>query len=536
MAINPKIKQKAEDIRSKIFGAEVRESLASGIEAISEDVEATIGRQGYVEEQFQDVLDETTGKDVISAPELIAARNGKSNLKTRLDDEHAQVTAQLQQKVDKVILDTETYSLKFYASDKLINAINVTEATNIQTVQDYIDSLVTAGTISGVTIGEKAVTFTNLNDDLQDIISDAYLVTDSKYKNLFDKNNVTKNKFVNAVNGALQDHTSYSVGEIKVRGNTQYIKNSNPTGAWYNASGVFIQGIPFDEPQPMVSPENARILRVSARNSELNEFVVVQGEQLPEFPIPYYKDVGNNYIRKTYRNSETQTLKSVKDIVYSILANGGIIDLWGDSRTHGAGGTGFAQVGDLIPGTDVKQSPNGHSWANSLRDLLAEKYGVTVRNWGQHGKNSTHFHNQMETLTNQNPDVILMMLGTNDRHNLPNVEETKRLQREMINLAHAKGIKVVLMSAAQTSPTEDSLETKNYHMYDLDKAMNELAREYDMDYISNYDNSLKYNEYTNTLPDDILSDGLHENDLGHDIIFRNVVRSFGISYDYLMTV
>ncbi|WP_373710500.1 SGNH/GDSL hydrolase family protein [Jeotgalibaca porci] len=97
MAINPKIKQKAEDIRSKIFGSEVRESLASGIEAISEDVEATIGRQDYVEEQFQDVLDETTGKDVISAPELIAARNGKSNLKTRLDGEHAQVTAQLQQ-------------------------------------------------------------------------------------------------------------------------------------------------------------------------------------------------------------------------------------------------------------------------------------------------------------------------------------------------------------------------------------------------------------------------------------------------------
>ncbi|MGO4994962.1 glycosyl hydrolase family 28-related protein [Jeotgalibaca porci] len=98
MAINPKIKQKAEDIRNKIYGKEVRESLASGIEAISEDVEATIGRQGYVEEQFQDVLDETTGKGVISAPELIAARNGKSNLKTRLDEEHAQVTAQLQQK------------------------------------------------------------------------------------------------------------------------------------------------------------------------------------------------------------------------------------------------------------------------------------------------------------------------------------------------------------------------------------------------------------------------------------------------------
>lgn len=97
MAIDPNIKQKAADIRTKVFGSEVRESLASGLEGMSEDVESIKGRQGNVESQFQNVIDETTDKDVISAPELIAARNGKSNLKTRLDDEHAQVTAQLQQ-------------------------------------------------------------------------------------------------------------------------------------------------------------------------------------------------------------------------------------------------------------------------------------------------------------------------------------------------------------------------------------------------------------------------------------------------------
>ena len=101
MAVDENIKKKANDIRTKTYGAEVRESLASGIEAISEDVEETIGRQDFVEYQFQTVIDETTGKDVISAPELIAARNGKSNLKTRLDEEHAQVNAQLQHKASK---------------------------------------------------------------------------------------------------------------------------------------------------------------------------------------------------------------------------------------------------------------------------------------------------------------------------------------------------------------------------------------------------------------------------------------------------
>ena len=84
MAVDPKIKQKAEDIRKKIFGSEVRESLASGLEGMSEDVESIKGRQDTVESTFQSVIEETTGKDVISAPEIIAARGGHDNLSQRL--------------------------------------------------------------------------------------------------------------------------------------------------------------------------------------------------------------------------------------------------------------------------------------------------------------------------------------------------------------------------------------------------------------------------------------------------------------------
>ena len=112
MTINPKIKQKADDIRYKMYGEEVRESLASGLEGMSEDVEFIKGRQNTVESTFQSVVEETTGKDVISAPELITARNGKSNLKTRLDEEYAQVTTQLAQtaqQVEDIAVNIEQY-------------------------------------------------------------------------------------------------------------------------------------------------------------------------------------------------------------------------------------------------------------------------------------------------------------------------------------------------------------------------------------------------------------------------------------------
>ena len=108
LAINPKIKQKADDIRHKIYGGEVRESLASGIEAISEDVEATIGRQDVVERYNNQMITEMTDKDIISAPEIIAARGGKTTLGQRLDETDAQLAqnvpnANLVDKLEKLI-------------------------------------------------------------------------------------------------------------------------------------------------------------------------------------------------------------------------------------------------------------------------------------------------------------------------------------------------------------------------------------------------------------------------------------------------
>src|SRR5690606_8444360 len=107
MTINPKIKERAEKIRKEEYGRDVREALASGLEVMSEDVEETKNRQDNVESQFQAVLDETTGKDVISAPEVTAARVGVdgtqySNLKQRLDSEHDKITAQLAQTEHKI--------------------------------------------------------------------------------------------------------------------------------------------------------------------------------------------------------------------------------------------------------------------------------------------------------------------------------------------------------------------------------------------------------------------------------------------------
>lgn len=80
---------------------------------IAEGISKTGNRQADIEEQFQEVIDNTTGKDVISAPELIAARNGESDLKARLDKEQQQVNAQLAQTNEHIARTVNTLPSSF---------------------------------------------------------------------------------------------------------------------------------------------------------------------------------------------------------------------------------------------------------------------------------------------------------------------------------------------------------------------------------------------------------------------------------------
>lgn len=86
-----------KDLWTPTNASKIRMSISNALEMMGNNLEENIDRQDNVENQFQDVLDETTGKDVINGPEIIAARNGETNLKARLDKEKNEVAAQLAQ-------------------------------------------------------------------------------------------------------------------------------------------------------------------------------------------------------------------------------------------------------------------------------------------------------------------------------------------------------------------------------------------------------------------------------------------------------
>lgn len=129
------IRKHADNVRGKSYGQQVREAQARNAEyaglIASEAVDIsneTKGRQDTVETQFNSVQQELTDKDVISAPEIIAARGGEATLSERLDKEKNEVTTKLAQiainvkdfgaKGDGVTNDTKA----FQAATEAINA------------------------------------------------------------------------------------------------------------------------------------------------------------------------------------------------------------------------------------------------------------------------------------------------------------------------------------------------------------------------------------------------------------------------------
>lgn len=146
-------KKHAENVRRKAYLPDMTESFARGVEYAglmsSEAVDIsseTKGRQDTVETQFNNVQQEITNKDVVSAPEIIAARNGEVNLKARLDKEQQEVNAQLAQIV--ISITNPPTSLTPAIGDGLTN-----DTSAIQAILNY------ASTVNGIVLVPANRTF-----------------------------------------------------------------------------------------------------------------------------------------------------------------------------------------------------------------------------------------------------------------------------------------------------------------------------------------------------------------------------------------
>lgn len=307
-------------------------------------------------------------------------------------------------------------------------------------------------------------------------------------------------------------------------------KNSGLVVAFYKTNEFLASSFIIGESLPnnaitsspitVAKPKDAKFIAVCNR---------VSGETYPLDITVNYKTVS-----EALSENEKDAFQRVYDVTMPILFdNTKTVKIIGDSITAGVGGTGYETNGEVIYG-EKRVNENGHCWANSLKDYLYNKFGVVAKNYGVSGINSRQLFNNISSLVNADDDLVICMIGTNDRHDTYNGTDST-VQSYMGNLLKIKhycdgiGVHVVFMASIPASVENETDGTRHFHMEDVDMACSKFASENQMEYVSVYKKFIEYCKYTNTTIDSYLSDGLHPNDNGYDVMFYIISNALGFS-------
>lgn len=214
--------------------------------------------------------------------------------------------------------------------------------------------------------------------------------------------------------------------------------------------------------------------------------------------------------------------------IFSITKNitGKNIKIIGDSITSGVRGTGFAMDGEQFYG-EFKENTSGHCWANSLKTYLQTNFNCTVHNYGVGGLNSTDLANNISTFVKNTDDIVLCMVGTNDRQLTNPTTIIQNNIKTIYNYVKNLGKEIIFLSAL---PALENVETYNCKMKDIDNAIMNVTSSLNLEYISAYKLVVDYLESRDMKLADILSDDyVHPNDNGYDIMFYLILNKLGFS-------
>lgn len=215
------------------------------------------------------------------------------------------------------------------------------------------------------------------------------------------------------------------------------------------------------------------------------------------------------------------------------------VKLLGDSITHGVGGTGFMQNGEPIV-AGFSRNPDGYCWAKKFKDYAESHFDCTVTNNGCTGTRIQFVINNFETLVDDEDDIIICTIGTNNRNQYFK-DGPKRERDEMLREFYDNILKLydkfketgkdVIFVANIPASAENEKDGPDYwrilNMNDINDLYMKASVECGFPLISMYSLFIEDCERRGVNFESLLSDGLHPNDEGYDVMFRLLMKEFG---------
>lgn len=230
------------------------------------------------------------------------------------------------------------------------------------------------------------------------------------------------------------------------------------------------------------------------------------------------------------------------DINYIAASSNGILDIFIDGVLHGSldsysasqvnsvysvTGLTLAKHTVTISETNTKNASSSGKKID-LRFLRIPKT-ATVLNYGLSGRTSLAVYGLRADLIKSTDDIVICMLGANDRKVENGVVELDYSLKSLYNHTVGLGASFILMSSNASTVADESKPEYYSKMADVDNIIRNVAFALNIDFVSNYQDVLEYCSYRGVaLSTLVTTDGLHPNDAGYKFIYENVMRKLGL--------
>lgn len=257
-------------------------------------------------------------------------------------------------------------------------------------------------------------------------------------------------------------------------------------------------------------------------------------------------ELNENSVKRVARTTSAHTFMADYFAPMANAAEGFKIVLGGDSITHGVGGTGFAQNGDLIieatNRTDrMNRNPGGYCWAKLFKEYIETNYNATVTNNGCTGTYSGWWDDYKADLIPADTDLFILTIGTNDRNSSAYIGTTRAEQlanyythiKSIVEYCLSQGTRVLLCSSIPASASNEDMTNRLASVFEFNGILQKVASEYNMDYFDLYSAVYYRLRDAGKTVDEYLPDGLHPGDELYKIMFYEYMRGFGLAPSYI---
>ena len=382
-----------------------------------------------------------------------------------------------------------------------------------------------------------------------DYSSDANYVYSS---NIFNVEKSIKGYYVNYNSGALVSSANYNASDkIRIMPGTEYYISNFEQMAFYDENEIYIGGIyynngiikngdlplsddwitatGYNQPMTFVAQSNFAFVQTSITNGRLPFYTIKVNSADAGDYVEHYRTIPDLAISGSHIIDSIDADKVLADVVTKPMT----IKLIGDSITAGFKGTGYNATstggGVQIDG-DVYTNVAGHCWANSLKSYWEEKFHTcTVKNYGWTGLNSATMLQEWPYLVDDDDDVLICTIGTNDRAARSNLDQFIYNLEVIVFRALYAGKKIILMANIPASLANEMSGDKNFHMEDVEHAVRYVSNKRRVPFINLFELFTNYCKERGIDMDTLLADGLHPNDAGYDVMFYLITNALGIS-------